>query len=1315
MKSEKNTRYRNIAFVGSFLLLFMLFIFPLNSTSVYAAGSFIVTYPGSGAAGSQVQVDGHSFLAGATVTINFCGSSCTPLATSVSPIIVSTSGTFVAIIKVPSGIPLGLYTISATDGSNTATTSFSVTSVIAGTCCGGVSSSQRQVFYSNGFWWAFWQNSSTIYYSSSPDGTTWLTPAALTTTPSTDFTIWEAGNSLYYLIADNSQSYFTYGKGTLSGTGTVSSTAEAKHTTTNPVQSGGISIITDSAGNVWVALNTAATVSMGPGLTGQQAHLEVWLLNSATSSWTKVNDIAGPAPSCPYCQDTFYPNLVPLPADPSGNPQVGLLYEDSNGLPQILTANLGTSVVTWSTAVQPTTTSGFSTTVDLSALSIGDVIYTAGISGINVVFFTYTLGQTTSPVESTLSNTDPTQILGTSIEKGPYGSGSLAIFYGNGRSGFFVDSNDYGSSWSSPTIAFNFIMSLQGVSAAYASSPSSEFGALAVDYEGVNPASPDYYVVFGSFSLSSTLASTSTSVTCSPNVVPVNAPTTCTATVTGTTTTVPTGSVSFNAISGSGSFTTPICSTIANTLQCSSTYVPAPGSEGSQVIGAQYSGDSTYSVSSGTFSPLTVNKRSSSTSLSCPTTVQAGSSLTCQVTVTDSTPLGTSITPTGTVTFSSSLGVVISSCSLTAGTCSTPYSPTVTQTGSDTVTATYSGDFDHTASNSQANIGVTSPPPSAVQVSITLNQFVDSTSGPLGSAIGTSNYFTVSYTLGGKPQTALQVGGTLTIYTDPNTQVTISGSSSQSSLSEEWCLAADSSGNCLQTPISVGTTSVSETYTYFDLQAQLLAYEVTGGPVPPSAPYFEYDTAFPYTQGSSHADLVTLNSVPLESSSVAKIWVLAGTIETFEPNIASGSSLERWQASPICSQFFGPQVSCGNYVSHFQLGPFNQAPLVIVLNYYYQWEQFVSYKTSDGSAAVTPPTLTYFTAGVKSTIQLEENPTTTLQLWMDNGSTWSVPAAISGSSGEQWVCQSSCSGTVPYGNFFISPFYAHQYLVTFSGQLEYPAPSAADCQIPQYEGTVGLHGVYVECGPYPYSLAGTPYASGQAYFGAGVQTLVSSNCPGGTQTGVTWSTDTPSSITIATTNNPTYNCVNVYLTATGPGNAIITFTFQGHGSYITVICNGLNICETVVQSDPAYVLITGPGGGQVGCDSSGAMVDTLKFASVDSCSSAGTGEIHIPLPLSGTYTVSTSPIPGNPNPTYGVVVSMLELFTGTPVSQITLTGTAPSSQQFSVALNGQLSAVGGTSGVGVPEFGPIAGIGFLAIMGAFLPVLLFMRRRIYHR
>ncbi|HWI51750.1 MAG TPA: S-layer homology domain-containing protein [Symbiobacteriaceae bacterium] len=226
-------------------------------------------------------------------------------------------------------------------------------------------------------------------------------------------------------------------------------------------------------------------------------------------------------------------------------------------------------------------------------------------------------------------------------------------------------------------------------------------------------------------------ATTTTTVTCTPGSVNPGGSTTCTAQVSSASG-APTGSVVFTT-NQTGSFDTNTCtlSGTSSPTSCSVTYTATAGGAATHTITASYAGDNyptAFSGSSGTTS-VTINLRSTSTTVSCsPNPVDRGSTTTCSATVTD-TAGGTASSPTGTVTFPG-----IGSCTLSgvgggAASCSVSYTPTAA--GDQTVSASYGGDSTHSASSSSVGLTVNGPVASLTPASQGFGLLaISATSGP---------------------------------------------------------------------------------------------------------------------------------------------------------------------------------------------------------------------------------------------------------------------------------------------------------------------------------------------------------------------------------------------------------------------------------------------------------------------------------------------------------------------------------------------------------------------------------------------------------
>jgi hypothetical protein len=138
-----------------------------------------------------------------------------------------------------------------------------------------------------------------------------------------------------------------------------------------------------------------------------------------------------------------------------------------------------------------------------------------------------------------------------------------------------------------------------------------------------------------------------------------------------------------------------------------------------ETITATYSSESPHThTGSIDNTVVTVNERSTATSVRCsPDRVAVGQPSICSATVTD-TAGEHAITPAGTIAFASSGPGSFRDhrCTLAgtgaAASCSVTYAPGSVDTGSHAITATYHGDATHAGSAGNTNLHVTPPPPS---------------------------------------------------------------------------------------------------------------------------------------------------------------------------------------------------------------------------------------------------------------------------------------------------------------------------------------------------------------------------------------------------------------------------------------------------------------------------------------------------------------------------------------------------------------------------------------------------------------------------
>ncbi len=320
----------------------------------------------------------------------------------------------------------------------------------SGPSAGTSYSFERKVIYSQGLWWAFYSDGTNIGYSTSPDGSVWspetTLPASVGSTEGYNFNIWVRGSTIYYVLTASEQSAsFLWGYGTLRSTGAISWTiSETSVSTTNKVDSYN-SIVTDTSGNVWVALNTND---------GTNTHIEVWKYSSGT--WAKEDDIS------PLASD-IVPLLVPL------SNGVALIYGEGSitSTVNVITTTTGS---TWSTAVSPPSDYALFSS---SATAIGSTLYFAGLASTStgvttgtVNFWSFVNGASATSAETQLQSSTSGWIV--SISQEP--SDTLIVFYGSGTTVSMIYSMNFGKAWSSAETLSSSETSITGLSSTYAGS-----------------------------------------------------------------------------------------------------------------------------------------------------------------------------------------------------------------------------------------------------------------------------------------------------------------------------------------------------------------------------------------------------------------------------------------------------------------------------------------------------------------------------------------------------------------------------------------------------------------------------------------------------------------------------------------------------------------------------------------------------------------------------------------------------------------------------------------------------------------------------
>jgi arabinan endo-1,5-alpha-L-arabinosidase len=198
-------------------------------------------------------------------------------------------------------------------------------------------------------------------------------------------------------------------------------------------------------------------------------------------------------------------------------------------------------------------------------------------------------------------------------------------------------------------------------------------------------------------------AATSTSLSLSTSTIAVGSSVTLTATVTSSSSSVTVGSVTFN--NGSTSLATTAVNSFGQASWSSTSFTA-----GSYSLSASYGGASAYLSSTSKAATLTVNKalaQSSVTLLVAPASAAEGLPVELVATVGAGSGAGSAV-PTGSVSFSAG--------STTLGTAALDsteeahLTSTLLAVGSNSITATYSGDTNFTASTSSAEMAAISAP-----------------------------------------------------------------------------------------------------------------------------------------------------------------------------------------------------------------------------------------------------------------------------------------------------------------------------------------------------------------------------------------------------------------------------------------------------------------------------------------------------------------------------------------------------------------------------------------------------------------------------
>ena len=554
------------------------------------------------------------------------------------------------------------------------------------------------------------------------------------------------------------------------------------------------------------------------------------------------------------------------------------------------------------------------------------------------------------------------------------------------------------------------------------------------------------------------------SVSCIPSTVTVGSPTTCTAQVSNGYN-VDGATITFSGAQSAVKIAFPG----GNTCQLSSDAcgVAVSGvSAGTGTVQAIYSGDGNNTAPSPATQSISISKAISTATVVCsPVSVIAGEQATCTATV-------KGYTPTGTIVWSSSdaAGVFSSNpCTLSSGSCGVAY----TASSSATITASYQGDGNNTVS--QGSFSISSIVQESIQVTVansgTVTDLTLSGCNVSQTTIPTDGKpyaFTASSGCNGIVATLPPAGATTRYLT----------AGGKSSLPIPSCAAS----SCQLFSATI----------YYQL---MTTYQIA--PASPSS----WSTAGTIT--------VTGTALGVQGQSICTIAVTTG---------AGQFSCQGWTD-------YNTQTTMGALqVSQNQRWATGQSSFtdtsggnVHTSSYYSQVLEDFQYSLVGSTTAPATPLLSYTGFGTNSTFPLTGSQSL---VWLDSGSSWSVPAALTGSSSvERWE-SSITSGAATAGQT-VSLAYYHQFLVTFGYSV------------------IGNGTAYI-APVVQFTSFGAPLQGSQGWVDAGTSYSFTNPLSGSTST-ERWFTPTPSALA----------------SASGPASAVyyhqfafvLNFTVSGGGTY----------------------------------------------------------------------------------------------------------------------------------------------------------------------
>ncbi len=317
-----------------------------------------------------------------------------------------------------------------------------------------------------------------------------------------------------------------------------------------------------------------------------------------------------------------------------------------------------------------------------------------------------------------------------------------------------------------------------------------------------------------------------------------------------------------------------------------------------------------------------------------------------------------------------------------------------------------------------------------------------------------------------------------TYWLDANSTYSVTNLLPGSNSTDRWISISNNTG-VIASPKSLNLT-------FYHQFALNFSYAVSGGGVPPSLPVVNY-TSF---NGTASYRLSNISSA---------VWVNAGTALNVSASMVSPNSTERWAYSSVSGVASEP--------GKFQI------------TLYHQFEVGFSVVILGGGSPTALPAINGVAFGHSVSIQAKTvvnstsaaNTTRPVQyVWLDAGSSYSMPSSLGSSSSERWLTSSAPFGIVN-STFTISVTYYNQYPIT----LEYTVTNGADPSGGP-SASVVLFG--------DTESISVNQTSGRVWADAGTTVSLPSDLPG-SNSGEEWATNSTvrGTVTSALSLTPTYN------------------------------------------------------------------------------------------------------------------------------------------------------------------------------------------------